>query len=444
MTILELYRAILAANNFVVGDDNLVSYVIGGEKVPAMCNGKRIVFPASPVLQNPDWDNTIAFHPMSEAIIRGESPMIRKLKVAVMARITTVASCLLTDLMGMAVDTDYHKKLSPTQSEFLSLIGAVNADTLKKLNNLMDVISIDGERRLMSLFIKRGGTYKGKGYQRVAVVDFPLIEQLKSEGTKAYDVNMGSLKNKKAILALFNYILPDADVAEAYSFGSNSMAAPNLHALLSSFVKIAKKLNKMTHLFRKHLDNPDELHIDLSFADHIDDLAQYRDMIPSLQGNEGDVGDGHEGIKASLTATTAAPKHNVNRLAQAVVERESAAPTPFQPQNNDIPFDPPFSQQPVTQQQNQAPTPGSWKDLVAKSPALQQQNAAFQQANRFAQPQLFQSPQSFQPPVQVTRGGYAQPQTFQTGAFNNGGFRSPQGGLFGQQQQQQVMFPNGI
>lgn len=444
MTILELYRAILAANNFVVGDDNLVSYVIGGEKVPAMCNGKRIVFPASSVLQNPDWENTIAFHPMSEAIIRGESPMIRKLKVAVMARITTVASCLLTDLMGMAVDTDYHKKLSPTQSEFLSLIGSVNADTLKKLNNLMDVISIDGERRLMSLFIKRGGHYKGKSYQRVAVVDFPLIEQLKSEGTKAYEVNMGSLKNKKAILALFNYILPDADVAEAYSFGSNSLAAPNLHALLSSFVKIAKKLNKVTHLFRKHLDNPDELHIDLSFADHIDDLAQYRDLIPSLAGNEGDVGDGHEGIKAALGGVTGAPKANVNRLAQAVVEREAAAPTPFpQQSNSDIPFDPPFSQQPVAAQQEQAPAQGSWKELLAKSPALQQQNAAFQQANRFAQPSLFnQQPQAFHPPVQVSRGGYAQPQA--NSFFNNqNSFRGqPTPGLFGQQQQ--VMFPNGI
>jgi len=443
MTILELYRAILAANNFVVGEDNLVSYVIGGEKVPAMCNGKRIVFPAAPVLQNPDWENTIAFHPMSEAIIRGESPMIRKLKVAVMARITTVASCLLTDLMGMAVDTDYHKKLSPTQSEFLSLIGAVNADTLKKLNNLMDVISIDGERRLMSLFIKRGGTYKGKGYQRVAVVDFPLVEQLKSEGTKAYDVNMGSLKNKKAILALFNYILPDADVAEAYSFGSNSMAAPNLHALLSSFVKIAKKLNKITHLFRKHLDNPDELHIDLAFADHIDDLAQYRDMIPSLAGNEGDVGDGHEGVKAALGVVSHAPKANVNRLAQAVVDRESAAPTAFPPQSNDLPFDPPYAQQSTTQQEP-APAGGTWKDLLAKSPALQQQNAAFQQANRFAQPALFQQPQAFHAPVQVTRGGYAQPQG--TSFFNtnqNNGFRGQQGpSLFGQQQQ--VMFPNGI
>lgn len=439
MTILELYRAILAANDFVVGDDNRVSYVIGTEKAPAMCNGKRIVLPTPEVLSNPDWENCIAFHPLSEAIIRGESPMIRKLKVAAMARITTVTTQLLTDLLGMAVDTDYHKKLSPTQSEFLSIIGPVNADTLKKLDNLMDVITIDGERRLMSLYIKRGGEYKKKSWQRVAVVDFPLVEQLKSEGTKAYDVNMGSLKNKKAILALLNYILPDVEVPEAYSYGSNSLAAPNLHALLHAFVKIAKKLNKITHLFRKHLDNPDQLHIALDFADHIDDLAQYRDLIPSLQGNEGDVGDGHEGIKAALNASTggAQAKTHTNKFAQQVMERESAAPA--QAAQSDMPFDPPYSQSPVTQQPQQSGS--SWKDLVNKSPALQQQQAAFQQANRFAQPAMFQT-QQFNQPVNVSRGGYAQPQTWnqQPQQF---GFQRQQPGLFGQQPQQ-VMFPNGI
>lgn len=446
MTIIELYRSILGSVNFVADDSALISYVIGNEKVPAQCSGKRMVLPTNEILLKPDWEHQIAFHPMAEAIIRGESPILRKLKVAVMSRITTVTTCLMSELMGIAVDHEYHKKLSPTQTEFLSLIPNVNAETLKKLENLLDVLSIDGERRMVSLFIKRGGTYKGKGYQRVAVVDFPLVAELKSEGTKAYGVNMASQKNKKAIMALFEYILPDADVPEAYSFGSGSLAAPNLHALLSAFVKVAKKLNKVTHLFRKHLDNPEELHISLDFADHIDDLAQFRDLIPSLQGNEGDVGDGSEPAQKPVAAPHVHqhPQVNTAKFAQAVVEREAEAKPlePNLPWNGQSTF-PPAAPAPAPAPAASSSGGGiSWNKVVSSNPVLQQQQAMLQQQQQRFNPQPFAAPQPYQAPVQMSRGGYAQqqPQPF---GFQQAATPFAQPNLFGAPPQQ-VMFPNGI
>jgi hypothetical protein len=442
MNIIELYESMLKSVNFVVDDNHMVSYVIGNNKVPVQVSGKRLILPVHDVLSNPDWATTIAFHPLSEAIIRGESPVFRKLKIAVLSRLTTVATCLVTELMGIAVDHDYHKKLSPTQNEFLDLIPNVKEETLTKLEKLLDVVSIDGDHRFVNMYIKRGGEWKGKKYQRVCVVDFPLMQELKSEGTYACGVNLGSLKNKKAITALMNYVLPDTE-GETYSFGSNSLAAPNLHALLTSFAKIAAKLNKVTKLFHKHLDNPAELHIELGFEKFIGDLAQYRDMIPSLTGNEGDLGDGAE----PAAKPHQHPQVDTSKFAQAVVDRESTAkPTPTPAPTG---FVPPWDNQPTpaTGFTQPAPTPtpaqtpptGSglkWGDVVSHNPALQQQQAMLQQQQRFTQPSLFRQPaQQFQQPVQVTRGGYVQPQQPQ-GFFN----QQPAG--FGQPQQ--VMFPNGI
>ena len=434
MTIIELYQSILKSVNFVVDENHLISFVIGNNKVPVQVSGKRLVLPVHDVLSNPDWANTVAFHPLSEAIIRGESPVFRKLKIAVLNRLTTVATCLVTELMGIAVDHDYHKKLSPTQNEFLDLIPNVKEETLTKLEKLLDVVSIDGEHRMINMYVKRGGEYKGKKFQRVCVVDFPLLEQLKSEGTYACGVNLNSLKNKKAITALFNYVLPDAE-GETYSFGSNSLAAPNLHALLTSYAKIATKLNKVTHLFKKHLDNPQDLHIELGFEKHIADLAQYRDLIPSLTGNEGDVGEGAE--SSAPAKPHQHPQVDTSKFAQAVVDRESEAkPAAFIPPWNEQPAPAAtgFNQQPAP-----APAPSSgsglsWNSVVSHNPALQQQQALFKQQQQFQQPGLFRNqPQQFQQPQQVTRGGYvqqAQPQGF---------FNQPQSF-----NQPAVMFPNGI
>jgi hypothetical protein len=442
MTIIELYQSILKSVNFEVDDNHLISFVIGSHKVPVQVSGKRLVLPVHDVLANPDWANTVAFHPLSEAIIRGESPVFRKLKIACLNRLTSVATCLVTELMGIAVDHDYHKKLSPTQNEFLDLIPNVKEETLTKLEKLLDVVSIDGDHRLFNMYVKRGGEYKGKKFQRVCVVDFPLIQELKSEGTYACGVNLNSLKNKKAITALFNYVLPDAE-GETYSFGSNSLAAPNLHALLTSYAKIASKLNKVTHLFKKHLDNPQDLHIELGFEKHIADLAQYRDLIPSLSGNEGDLGDSAE--SSAPAKAHQHPQVDTSKFAQAVIDRESeakpavaAAPTGFIPPWNEQPAPAPtgFNQQPAPAVAPVAKTGSglSWNSVVSHNPALQQQQAMFQQQQQFQQPGLFRNPQQpFQQPQQVTRGGYVQP------AQPQFGFNQPQ--AFNQPA---VMFPNGI
>lgn len=448
MNIIELYESILKSVNFVVDENHLVSYVIGSNKVPVQVSGKRLVLPVHEVLSNPDWNATIAFHPLSEAIIRGESPVFRKLKIACLNRLTTVATCLVTELMGIAVDHDYHKKLSPTQNEFLDLIPNVKEETLTKLEKLLDVMSIDGEHRFVNMYVKRGGEWKGKKYQRVCVVDFPLVQELKSEGTYACGVNLGSLKNKKAITALVNYVLPDAE-GETYSFGSNSLAAPNLHALLTSYAKMASKLNRVTNLFKKHLDNPGDLHIELGFEKHIADLAQYRDLIPSLTGNEGDVGEGVD----VASKPHQHPHVDTSRFAQAVIDRESEAkPTPAPAATAPTGFIPPWDQQPApapTGFNQPAPAPVAaqpantggglkWNEVVSHNPALQQQQAMLQQQQRFATPSLFRQPQQqgFVQPQQVTRGGYVQPVP-QQGFFN----QQPQGF---NQPAPAVMFPNGI
>lgn len=287
--LIRLYESVLAAANLVVNNEGLISMDLCGVHSPCTVGkdpAKRLVLPTPAVLANPNWATTIAFHPLSESLLRGESEVLRKLKALLMMRVLGVVSDLSTQLMAIAVNVEAQKKLTPDQHEFLSLVGPVSENTFKDLSRINESLGVD-RNQLINMYLKRAGQWKGKGYSRVAVTTFPLLAELATPGKEVFGINLGSQKNKKAIKALFDYILPGNEDADKYSYGSNNDVAPYFHAMMSSFVKIAKQLNSITKKFKKHLDEPESLMIDVEFDKDLNDLGKFRDIIPSLSGNEG-------------------------------------------------------------------------------------------------------------------------------------------------------------
>lgn len=287
--LIRLYESVLSAAGLVANKEGLISMDLDGIHTPCTVGkepAKRLVLPTPEVLANPSWQTTIAFHPMSESLLRGESEVLRKLKALLMVRVLGVTTELATQLMAIAVNVDAQKKLSPDQHEYLSQVGAVSENTFKDLSKIIESLGID-RNQLCHMYLKRAGQWKGKGYSRVAVTTFPLIEQLGSVGKEVFGFSLHSQKNKKAIKALFDYILPNAEDVDKYSFGTNSDVAPYFHAMMSSFAKIAKQLNNITRKFKKHLDDADKLLINVDFDKELGDLGKFRDLVPSLSGNEG-------------------------------------------------------------------------------------------------------------------------------------------------------------
>lgn len=411
--ILDLYKDVLTSLNCSVDSEGMISYLVGGtESMPLTINNRRLVLPTPAILANPDWERVIAFHPLAESILRGESPVFRKIKLLATLRLTEVIACLTTELMEIAVDIDCHKRLSPDQNEYLSLIPGVSekSKTLNDLERLLDGVSPDGEHKLISMYLKRGGKVGDKAFQRVAVVDFPIFKDFEDEGKRVFGTTLSSIKNKKAIQTLFEYVVPNSGIVNHYSYGSNSMIAPYFHALMSAYVKVAKQLNKVTRRFKKHLDNPQHLLIDLSFEKHLDDLSSFSELIPSLQGNEGEIAEPAQAAGSAVALTGSKPTRTMGALeALARDNAEQVALTTQPPKPQNLPWEP----QPQPQQHVAVAVPApvanstgglDWNSVINKVPSIAAAagvpfNPFFPQHQQQIQPVPFaqQPPQPYQP-----------------------------------------------
>jgi hypothetical protein len=84
MKLRELYNAILVASGAIVTDDDLIS-ITRPDDDPVFCmvNEKRLAMPSEKLLNkgafNPD-GSLIAFHPMSENVVLGTSPVLTQLE----------------------------------------------------------------------------------------------------------------------------------------------------------------------------------------------------------------------------------------------------------------------------------------------------------------------------------------------------------------------------
>lgn len=364
--LITLYKSVLSAAGLVASEEGLISMDFDGILTPCTIGrnpAKRLALPTPSILNNPTWDTIVAFHPMSESLLRGESEVLRKLKSMLMVRVLSVTSDLAIQLMAIAVNVEAQKKLSPSQHEYLSIIGAVGENTYKDLTKIMGSLTIEKGDQLINMYLKRAGQWKGKGYSRVAITTFPLLEELGTPGKEVFGHNLSSIKNKKAIKALFDFILPGNEDPDKYSYGTNGDVAPYFHAMMSSFSKVAKQLNSITSKFKKHLDDAESLMINVEYDKELNDLGKYRDLVPSLSGNEGKLLDkaglevpAHPEAKAVILNTTAGKQAVRNAMAsideaepEFIPEPQNTVALPWQTQ----PQQPVYQPQPVQQQLSQ-------------------------------------------------------------------------------------------
>ncbi len=347
MEINDFYKSILESTGVKIGDDGLVSVSLGkdeagNEKLIPYEVGKerksmrRLALPINDVLRSADWKSVIAFHPMSENILKGESPILKCLNSLMVARLGSVALRLMGQLLYIGANTSYHGKLTPKQSELLIHLQNANESTIKVFNRLIDKIRLvpvenEEDTRLLKIFLKRGGVWKGSKRARVAVVNFPLLEEFAKGDNTIYGVKMSN-KDKECILNLINFIFPEAGDVDGYSFGSDSQIAPYFHALLHAYGNVAGRLNSIVKEFKKHLKDADELTTDLSWVSVAADLTPYRSSIPSLDGNEGDVEDRPAEMEAPKQITAAAIGQSIANAAASTPVRQQPVVPVAQPQ----------------------------------------------------------------------------------------------------------------
>lgn len=299
---LDFYESLCRAAGLTVTSDGCVSIKTSKEPKPLTLKGKRLVLPTKEHLANPDREHRIIFHPLTENVMRGESEVFERFRMAINGRLNVVIGTIMQVLLQVGTSHADQQKLTPEQSEFLLKVKNADEKTLNALTKIVDsVTGAQANKLYVTTFIKRGGQVGDKRFSRVGVASFPFYNELKKGESEVHGVKL-RVKDREALIGLLDYILPDQDVVGAYNQGSNSNIAPTLEALMRTVRGIAAPLNDIIDRFSGIL--PDNLLIDADWVetlDNLDALLPEIRSVPMQAGNEGIV-PGQEGAASAAAA----------------------------------------------------------------------------------------------------------------------------------------------
>jgi hypothetical protein len=323
MELLALYKSILSAINLHVNKEDMVYMIQDGSKEPIMINGRRLVLPTQNILREGLGDQRVAFHPVSENFLtEGETPVFTELKKFITLSLTTKMLFLMVRLATIASESKAHSKLTPRQHEFLSHVPNLDAKALKVIVKTLEKTEITGNNKLINLYVRKGGTLTNKSYSRVAMVRFPILEQLE-EGKEDYSVFGVHFDRKKDVVtmrALIEYVFPEAEQTPGYSVGSSDDMAPGFDALMRAYLGMVKRINNVVKLFREVLEDDEsikdyrELLTDTSWEDGLTDLSVYRGLIPNMDASAGAPAKVSQVEQAHNQASTTGPVVDESRL----------------------------------------------------------------------------------------------------------------------------------
>uniref|UniRef100_A0AB39CCR3 Uncharacterized protein n=1 Tax=Pseudomonas phage RVTF4 TaxID=3236931 RepID=A0AB39CCR3_9VIRU len=418
LSLSKVYEGILKSMQYDVDETGLVSVITPtGTKAEAKVNGNRLVIPTQKRLREGFGEDLQPYHPLCESPSRkGTSPVLQHMQRSVKHHLGFLISFLADQLVKLSLNTDQHKDLPPEMTDLLMKLTAVTDKTQGLLDKLIPAAS--KQNKLVTVYLKGPGNFKGQKVNRIAVIRFPILDELDSDADK--DMVLGikiPAKQRKALSALLRLIVPFGDDPEEYSAGTVSRVAPFLTVFLQAYHKIATRMNQMINRLAGPLHLPLKP-IELFPLEWIDEFPKIYNQIPSLNGNDGGVDDENE-------VTTVAPAPQAAATPQAT-RQPVVMPSMAEMFNN------PQASQPVQPQQQYS------RPAAASAPAAQKQTVAELLGTSAPQmPQMMPQQQMYMQPQQMMVNQYGQPmmqQPMMMPQMNTGG----QAQLPWQMQQQQM------
>ena len=302
MDLTSLYTCILVALGHSVDSNGNVSTLgleaNGSDAIQTAIGGKPLVIPTHAYRQMGRWDQFIAFHPMSENILRGESKVHAWLRERMCERITFVASTLIIALLEAAADRSTHAMFTEQERGVLQILSECDHKTVDAFGKVIQAISSGGMHRFINIFVTRrgdlsvanpDGTFSTSTFNRVAYVTFPIMDELRNDNYRVCGVKMRKC-DVLMIQQLMHNIFPGCDRDNHFSYGTNSMVAPHFHALLLAFVNVYNPLNVFAWTYRRLLDGIPNIFVDMKWVEDAASIEKYVNSIVSLPDNEGEGG----------------------------------------------------------------------------------------------------------------------------------------------------------
>lgn len=285
MQILDFYKSVLTACRYQYDEEGLISVISPtGKSSPATIDGKRLVLPTKKRLKDGFGEEFQAFHPLAESMARqGTSPVLQHIQRTMKANIAHAFVYLAQQMMAVAADKSLHNDLPPDVTDYLMKLSTADKTFVTALDQVFRAAT--RKNKLLTVYLKNGGTFDGKKVNRMAVIRFPIMQLLDSDDADVMGVEMRK-KHRQAISVLLRLIMPFGDSPEEYSAGTNSRVAPYFHVLLAAYHKVITQLNRIIKRYGKALEislPPFELYSEKSLGQ----FAEMYDQVPVLAGNEG-------------------------------------------------------------------------------------------------------------------------------------------------------------
>lgn len=282
--IVEFYAGFLSSLGLEVNEAGAITY----DGVPLRVDDKVLVMPTKEKLKNPNWDAEIAFHPLAENPLHGESEVLQTIRTWANYHYNVVLVQMLDRLVEEAVDTDRHKLYKGKSADFLSIMPDANARTLKDVRSVIGKIDPRTPRRMLSIFLKRGGKFHEKEVRRLCTVRAPILEERENTDRTIYDVKFRKADFEPILDVIENVLLPNVDM-QAFDTGSNSNSAPFFETMAGTMHKLSKHINKLRTKY-KHAWDTDlvaKITFDTSWYDNLGEAISAHAVIPALKGNSG-------------------------------------------------------------------------------------------------------------------------------------------------------------
>lgn len=288
--LIDFYKQILKLGGLVTDKEGLVSAMIEDSTVPFTVKGKRLALPTKENMGKTT--DLVIFHPLSENFLRGESEVMQRYRSAINTRLNYVIGCMIEEMLTLITSTGEHQKLTPEQSEVLSVAHEADEGTLTRFSQLLKAMGIgDKEKSFVNIYLKKTANIKGKVYKRGAIVTFPFYKELIKKEKTVYGVAL-RIKDRDAIQKLMEFVIPGIGEDEAYNQGSSGDVSPFLESLLKGVTGIASNINSIASTYKDFLALHDNYVYNADWVDTMDNIhlleTEIR-LIPMQAGNEGSV-----------------------------------------------------------------------------------------------------------------------------------------------------------
>lgn len=279
-----------------VNGDGLLSYAReeANDFLNISLDGKRLALPTRDNLKHGN-DKLIIFHPASEQLMSGPSPVLDALREYMMIRLSTTAQAIAGAAMTIASDVKLQKKVKGSGNELLKPLSAADEKMEDTLDKVFEKVGLTPDNRIYNLFLVATGSKSNPRGIRTTKVSYPIMDDAYSDDpTEFFGVKMPrKTRDKPGIVGLLATILgvEENNSNQIDEYTSDLRQAPYFHSLLTAFLDITNTQNRYLNALKNAIPSLEELVYKQQWIEEYEDFENFIKLVghaaPLLPGNAG-------------------------------------------------------------------------------------------------------------------------------------------------------------